>query len=247
MSVATKNKRKLVYKDIVYYWCVYQDWDSCGQLILNVMSEDKALFLTYPIGEVVPYVVSKGRFFQGKETNGCWNRYLLPFEGEEVITPKFVAKLIAFATEGTEAVEYGVKGMYIRKCTPDDVGTLAVLNKQLIEDEKSDNPMTAAELEERMRGFLETDYDAYFFVENREVMGYALVNKARKPMYLRQFMIERKYRKQHNGTKAFHMLLNYLKVKELEVEVLPWNEAGLAFWESCGFREVSRYMRLKGE
>lgn len=245
MSVSTKNKRKLVYKDVAYYWCVYQDWDSCGQLILDVMSEDKAVFLTYPIGEVVPYVVSQGRFFQGKETNGVWNKYLLPFEGEEVITPKFVAQLIAFAVEETEAVEYGAKGMYIRKCTQEDVSVLAVLNKQLIEDEKSNNPMNVAELEERMRGFWETDYDAYFFVENREVMGYALVNKTRKPMYLRQFMIERKYRKQHNGTKAFQMLLNYLKVKELDVEVLPWNEAGLAFWESCGFREISRYMRLE--
>lgn len=81
MSVATKSKRKIEYKDVTYYWCVYQDWDSCGQLILDVMSEDKALFLAYPIGEVVPYVVSKGRIFQGKKANGGWNRYLLPFEG----------------------------------------------------------------------------------------------------------------------------------------------------------------------
>ena len=145
----------------------------------------------------------------------------------------------------TGVVAYSMEGMYIRKCTLNDVKQLAILNKQLIEDEKSDNPMTVAELEERMRDFLETDYEAYFFMENREVMGYALVNKTRNPMYLRQFMIERKFRKQHIGTIAFDMLLNVLNVKEMDVEVLSWNEAGLAFWEGCGFQEISRYMRLK--
>ncbi|MBE5929916.1 MAG: GNAT family N-acetyltransferase [Lachnospiraceae bacterium] len=42
--------------------------------------------------------------------------------------------------------------MEIRKCTLEDVSQLAVLNKQLIEDEQSNNPMTVKELEERMSG-----------------------------------------------------------------------------------------------
>jgi len=29
------------------------------------------------------------------------------------------------------------------------------------------------------------------------------------------------------------------------VSVATKNEAGLAFWESCGFQEISRYMRLE--
>ena len=29
------------------------------------------------------------------------------------------------------------------------------------------------------------------------------------------------------------------------IEVLPWNEAGMRFWESCGFKEISRYMRFE--
>lgn len=53
--------------------------------------------------------------------------------------------------------------MEIKKCTLEDVAKLAVLNKQLIDDEKSDNPMSIQELEERMTGFLNTEYDAYFF------------------------------------------------------------------------------------
>lgn len=135
--------------------------------------------------------------------------------------------------------------MYIRQCTLDDVALLAVLNKQLIEDEKSDNPMTIEELECRMRSFLETDYKAYFFMQNTSVLGYALINMSRNPLYLRQFLIEREYRKQHNGTMAINLLLDFLKVKDLVLEVLPWNEAGLTFWKRCGFQEISRVLRLE--
>ena len=53
--------------------------------------------------------------------------------------------------------------MQIQKCTLEDVPLLAQMNKQLIDDEKSTNPMTVTELEERMRGFISKDYSAYFF------------------------------------------------------------------------------------
>lgn len=56
--------------------------------------------------------------------------------------------------------------MRIQKCSMNDVSELALLNKQLIEDEKSDNAMNIVELEKRMKEFLETDYSAYFFVED---------------------------------------------------------------------------------
>ena len=53
--------------------------------------------------------------------------------------------------------------MQLQKCSIKDVAKLALLNKQLIEDEKSDNAMNINELEKRMKEFLETDYSAYFF------------------------------------------------------------------------------------
>ena len=40
--------------------------------------------------------------------------------------------------------------MMIIQCTSQDIHTLAVLNKRLIEDEKSDNPMSLDELEKRI-------------------------------------------------------------------------------------------------
>ena len=40
--------------------------------------------------------------------------------------------------------------MTIRECTIHDVSELAVMNKQLIEDEQSNNPMSMDELEKRI-------------------------------------------------------------------------------------------------
>lgn len=135
--------------------------------------------------------------------------------------------------------------MEIRKCTLDDVSRLAVLNKQLIEDEQSNNPMSVKELEVRMNGFLKSEYGAYFFMVGEVVVGYALVKNTCTPLYLRQFLIAREYRQMHYGTEAFHALLEYLGVDRMEIEVLPWNERGMRFWESCGFKEISRYMRFE--
>lgn len=137
--------------------------------------------------------------------------------------------------------------MVIRKCKLEDIPKLALLNKQLIEDEKSDNPMSIQELEERMTGFLNTEYDAYFFMVDEDVVGYALVKNSCRPLYLRQFLIDRKYRKHHYGTEAFNSLIQYLEVKSIDIEVLSWNEAGNRFWESCGFKDISRYMRFEQE
>lgn len=135
--------------------------------------------------------------------------------------------------------------MQIQECTIDDVPKLAALNKQLIDDEKSDNPMTINELENRMSAFLNTEYSAYFFIVDSQVIGYALVNKTVEPIYLRQFLIDRNYREQHYGKQAFQMLLQHLDIKEIDLEVLPWNKNGLAFWKHCGFNETCIAMRYK--
>ena len=71
-------------------------------------------------------------------------------------------------------------------CMDADLDILALLNKQLIEDEKHDNKMDMEQLKERMRLFINTDYKAYLFKNNEAVIGYALANTAKEPLYLRQ-------------------------------------------------------------
>ena len=135
--------------------------------------------------------------------------------------------------------------MQIQKCTLENVPLLAQMNKRLIEDEKSTNPMTVAELEERMHCFLGTEYSAYFFIEDSCVVGYALVKDTEKPLYLRQFFIEREVRRKHLGRQAFQLLMDYLLADTINIDVLPWNEPGLHFWKSCGFAETCISMQYK--
>ncbi|MBD5130183.1 MAG: hypothetical protein HDT43_09700 [Ruminococcaceae bacterium] len=78
------------------------DW---GTPFLHIISEDKRLILTIPLNAPTPYAVSKGREFQGKQTSGCWERYIMPFELPKSVTPRFVAEVINWAVSGEKAIK----------------------------------------------------------------------------------------------------------------------------------------------
>lgn len=71
--------------------------------ILHIASTDKQLILACPIDSEQPYLISKGKIFQNQPANGVWNRYVLPFEIPEIITPSFVAATITWATQENRA------------------------------------------------------------------------------------------------------------------------------------------------
>ena len=142
--------------------------------------------------------------------------------------------------------------MIVRKCSGNDLPRLTQFNKHLIEDEQSDNAMSEQELYHRMEGFLETEYDAYFFEVEGDVVGYALVKNSCEPLYLRQFYIDRPYRRKHYGEQAFRELLDFLKVDTIDIEVLTWNDRGMSFWKKLGFKALDEqercvYMRFMNE
>ncbi|NSW92426.1 MAG: GNAT family N-acetyltransferase [Firmicutes bacterium] len=124
----------------------------------------------------------------------------------------------------------------IRVCSDEELDLLAILNKQLIEDEKHDNKMNIEQLRERMKGFIHTDYVAYLFERNSETIGYALIDHTRKPLYLRQFFICREVRRQGYGKTAFKKLIELLNTETVDIEVLSWNDRGIGFWRSLGFK-----------
>ena len=103
MSIRTKGRRKIVVGEKTYFWYVALDYDTPYD-VLNIVSEDKSLILSCPLHTKADYVISKGRVFKTKETNGCWNRYKLPFNIPDIVTPKFVKQLIDWSTEYTDAV-----------------------------------------------------------------------------------------------------------------------------------------------
>lgn len=98
----TKKRRKIIVGGQKYIWYVALD-DDTEYNILHIVSDDKYLILSCPLRTKIAYVISKGRIFQAKRTDGVWNRYLLPFDIPDIITPKFVGKLIDWLIRNTDA------------------------------------------------------------------------------------------------------------------------------------------------
>jgi len=135
----------------------------------------------------------------------------------------------------------------IKKCTLEDAALLAEMNKKLIEDEISNNKMDIIQLKNRMIDFLNNGYEAFFFITDGKIVGYALCDITKEPKYLRQFFIKREERRKHYGKIAFEVLLEKTGIKEIEIDVLKWNETGIKFWERIGFVEQSKRMKyIKG-
>ena len=141
----------------------------------------------------------------------------------------------------------------IRSGTTDDLSLLAQMNKRLIEDEGSRKPMSVAELERRMRGWLESGWLIDIFLEDGSVIGYAVYRRCtddyhpdQTVIHLRQLFIERGHRNRGLGTLAFRDLVRtkFPRRSTVVIDVLASNPKGLTFWERLGFRAYSTKMRL---
>ena len=126
-----------------------------------------------------------------------------------------------------------------RKAGPADAPRLAILNQQLIQDEGHRNPMTLAELEERMREWLNGEYAACQFLAGEAVCGYALYRHEPDWVYVRQFFVTRDRRRAGLGQTALAWLRQHAwaDARRIRLDVLVGNQAGIAFWKACGFQE----------
>lgn len=120
-----------------------------------------------------------------------------------------------------------------------DYPLLALWNHQLIRDEGHRNPMTPAELEERMCGWLKSgEYLALIFNDGNEDVAYALFRETKEEIYLRQFFVVRNRRREGIGRRAIQFLFNYWPHnKRWSVSVLVHNQPALAFWRAVGYKD----------
>ncbi len=123
---------------------------------------------------------------------------------------------------------------------------LADLNHQLIRDEGHRNRMIIHELEQRMRGWLTSEYAAVIFEEAKEVVAYALYREQVGEVYLRQFFVVRDRRRQGFGRQAFEILRSRIwpTNKRLTVDVSVHNTAAIAFWRAVGYRAYCLTMEI---
>jgi predicted acetyltransferase len=129
-----------------------------------------------------------------------------------------------------------------------DLDQLAEWNHQLIRDEGHRNPMTVAELRERMRGWLAGEYTAIIFEVDAEPVAYALYRDELSQVYLRHFFVRRDRRRQGLGRQAIDMLRRlWSPDKRLIVEVLTANRPGLAFWRAVGYQDYCLTLEILPE
>src|ERR1700677_4760356 len=136
--------------------------------------------------------------------------------------------------------------MTLRPATLDDCPLLAELNHQLIRDEGHRNPMTVAELEERMKDWLASEYAAVLFEKDGGTVAYALYREQPKEIYLRQLFVARDRRRQGLGRAAFEILRTKIWPgnKRLTVDVLVHNRGAVAFWRAMGCQDYSLKLEI---
>lgn len=135
----------------------------------------------------------------------------------------------------------------IRPATASDAQVLGRLNAQLIQDEGHRNPMSASELVERMRGWLEGEYQAVIVDVQDAIVAYALYRREPDHIYLRQLFVEHDARRRGVGRKIVQWLVDNVArdVARIRIEVLVGNEAAISFWKAIGFHDYCVTMEME--
>jgi GNAT superfamily N-acetyltransferase len=136
--------------------------------------------------------------------------------------------------------------MQFRLAVPADAEALAPLNQQLIRDEGHRNPMNAAQLAERMRGWLAGEYQALLAVEGNQIIGYALFRPEPESIYIRQLFVSASIRRMGVGRKLVDKIWELTpSVNRLRIDVLAGNVAGQRFWRGLGFEDYAITMEAE--
>lgn len=139
-----------------------------------------------------------------------------------------------------------------------EIHIIAEMNAQLIEDERSTNPMNREQLELRALDWLRADWNIDFICANNKIVGYALYqfkyqstqfNRNLKEVYLRQYFIRREERNKGYGIDGIKLLKEqrFNGIKTIIIDVLEANPKGRAFWEKAGFMPYYTNMRMEQE
>jgi GNAT superfamily N-acetyltransferase len=133
-----------------------------------------------------------------------------------------------------------------RDATEADLGLLAEWNHQLIRDEGHRNPMTVAQLGERMQAWLQGEYRAVIFLAETEPVAYALYRREAELIYLRQLFVRRDRRRAGIGRAAMAILREEIWPRDvrLTVDVLCANQGAVAFWRTAGYRDYALTLEI---
>ncbi|NIK80027.1 putative acetyltransferase [Paenibacillus castaneae] len=149
---------------------------------------------------------------------------------------------------------YEDRDLQLMVATEQHLEQLALMNKQLIEDEGSLNEMTHSELLLRMQEWLKGDWQIDLLLKDEAVVGYALyrfnehaIKASNTEIYLRQFFIKRECRNQGLGIAGVQLLLKnrFSSANAIVIDVLESNPKGMNFWKKASFHSYYTNMRLE--
>jgi predicted acetyltransferase len=147
---------------------------------------------------------------------------------------------------------FGGTTLILRRATESDIRAVSEMNKQLIIDEGSPNPMTIDELEQRMKDWMLTDWAVDLICDADSIVGYALYqfrtnpyDPQRQEVYLRQYFIQSGYRNRGFGREGIELLLKgrFQEAERVVIDVLEDNLTGKSFWKKTGFSAYYTNMR----
>lgn len=135
----------------------------------------------------------------------------------------------------------------VSPATPADIPQLAVLNRQLMEDEAHPYMLDLPELADRMARWIAGEYRVLVFRQGGEVCGYAVWRVEDRGAYLRHFFICRDRRRRGLGRAAFAALRRDAlpKAMPVQLEAAIWNTDAIAFWRAVGFKDFGLTLEMK--
>ncbi len=144
--------------------------------------------------------------------------------------------------------------LQLRAATVADCDLLAGMNRELIVDEGSRNPMSQIELSGRMRRWLQEGWSAVLILANKVAVGYVLFQQRNDEydpqqveVYIRHYFIKGVFRGKGVGQAAFALLqADYFPAgATLALDVLATNPGARRFWERLGFQSYAENLRLE--
>jgi RimJ/RimL family protein N-acetyltransferase len=146
-----------------------------------------------------------------------------------------------------EEKENKMRLVVIRRAEVHELPFLAQMNKQLIDDEGSPNPMNMEQLVERMRGWFFADWNIDMICNATEIVGYALYHfRELNEVYLRQYFIRSEFRNLGYGQEGMNQLRisRFQNIKTITIDVLESNPIGMNFWKKVGFIPYCTTMKM---
>lgn len=143
----------------------------------------------------------------------------------------------------------------LRAATSADLATIALMNRELIQDEGHRNPMSVEQLEERARNFLSKgDWRIDLLEVEGRIAGFVtwrqeedITEPSGQRIYLRQFYIARDARGGGIGRQSFEALMSQRFPADCRIllEVLESNPGGREFWARMGFAPYSLFVERR--